>query len=89
MFKELAFSLGECNPGQLTPSVTPLGYKRKIDREQKYINASETECSIPNRFQQFSVLVILERYFFDWTGHAIMQLLVALSVYLAISFLQY
>ena len=39
------------------------GCMRKSDRKQKYINKSHTSHSIPNRFQQLSVLFTIERYF--------------------------
>ena len=39
------------------------GCMRKSGRKQKYKNKTQTEYSIPNRFQQLSVLFILGRYF--------------------------
>ena len=42
-----------------------VGCMRKCDRKRKYVNTSQTMYSISNRFQQLSVLFILERFFID------------------------
>ena len=39
-----------------------VGYMRKSERKQKFINIGQTAYSIPNHFQQLPVLFILERY---------------------------
>ena len=66
-----------------------VGCMRKSERKQKYINTSQTAYFIPNRFQQLSVLFILERYIIYEISYVITQLSFVLIVFLVISFLQY
>ena len=62
---------------------------KEINRTQKYRNTSQTASSIPDRFQQFLVLFLLERYYIYQVSYAIAQLLFALIEFLVISFIQY
>ena len=96
VFRRFKIFSRECFVGQMFLLVTNFmiqrfsifGCMKRSDTKQKYINASQTVYSIPNRFQQLSVLFILERYFTYQIGYAIRQLSFVLNVFLVISFLQ-